>query len=66
MMSVSLWKKDQVETGVSLVYLGDGVVLECGNEGKTEPHYFETQAEAQTFVIKQAYALLSLGYEVFT
>lgn len=65
MMGVSLWKKDRVETGVSLMYLGDAVVLETNNSGETKPHYFEDIAEAQTFIIKQAYALLSLGYEVY-
>lgn len=66
MMGIRLWRNGEVETGTSLVYLGEAVVLEHNNKGETTPHYFETEAKAQEFIIKQAYALLSLGYEVYT
>lgn len=65
MMSVTLWKKDKVDSGVSLLYLGDAVVCEYNNEGRQTPHYFETKSQAVEFIIKQAFALLSLGYEVY-
>lgn len=65
MMSVCLWN-GTVESGVSLSYLGEAVVLESNNSGKTTPHYFDDAGKAQEFIIKQAYALLSLGYEVYT
>lgn len=65
MMQVTLWKKDDEKSGVSLSYIGDEVVLEFDHTGKPTPHYFDTKAEAIGFIIKQAYALLSLGYEVF-
>jgi len=65
MMQVTLWKKDNEQSGVSLSYVGDEVVLEFDYTGKPTAHYFDTKAEAIGFIIKQAYALLSLGYEVF-
>lgn len=65
MLQVTLWKKDDEKSGVSLMYLGDAVAMEYDHTGKPTPHYFDTKAEAIGFIIKQAYALLSLGYEVF-
>ncbi len=65
MMSVCLWK-GTVESGVSLNYLGEAVVLESNNSGETTPHYFDDVAKAQEFIIRQAYGLLSLGYEVYS
>lgn len=65
MMSICLWQ-GTVESGVSLSYIGNDVVLETNNSGKTIPHYFDDAGKAQEFIIRQAYALLSLGYEVYT
>jgi len=65
MLSVTLWRKDDVQSGVSLVYLGEAVVCEYNNEGRQTPHYFETKSQAVDFIIRSAYGLLSAGYEIF-
>lgn len=65
MIGVSLWKKDQVETGISMICIGEFTVLEHDSKGNTIPHVFESEALAVEFIIKQAYGLLCLGYEVY-
>lgn len=64
-MGISLWRDGQIESAVSLVYIGDDVVLETDGLGKPTPHYFDNTPDAKAFIIRQAYALLSLGYEVY-
>lgn len=62
---IALWRDEDIETSVRLMYAGDAVVLESkGSEGSPLAHYFETRAEALDFMIRSAYALLSLGYKV--
>lgn len=63
-MTITLWRNGEVSSAVSLIYLGDDVVLETDGLGNPKPHYFESTPAAKEFIIKQAYALLSLGYEV--
>lgn len=63
-MTITLWRNGEVSSAVSLIYLGEDVVLETDGVGKPTPHYFESTPAAKEFIIKQAYALLSLGYEV--
>ncbi|AXG66260.1 hypothetical protein SEA_ANNADREAMY_173 [Streptomyces phage Annadreamy] len=60
---VTLWKDKDESTGITLHYAGDATVLESSIL-PIKAHYFETNSEAKEFIIKQAYALLSLGYEV--
>jgi hypothetical protein len=62
-MFVTLWKDKDESTGVTLSYAGDATVLES-SVLLIKAHYFKTNSEAKEFIIKQAYALLSLGYEV--
>lgn len=64
-MDITLWRDDEVESAVSLIYIGDDVVLETDGAGNPTPHYFDNTPDAKSFIIKQAYALLSLGYEVY-
>lgn len=54
---------------VSLEYIGDGVVLEITTANDVEPpahnlkpHYFQDQIEAKTWMIKQAYACVQVGF----
>jgi hypothetical protein len=63
-MFVTLWKDKDESTGTTLDFVGDATVLES-SIGPIKAHYFQTNSEAKEFIIKQAYALLSLGYEVF-
>jgi hypothetical protein len=63
-MNIVLWKNEDVATSVGLHYAGDAIVLERNGEDPIKPHYFEKNGEAIEFIIKQTYALLSLGYEV--
>lgn len=64
MNMVTLWRDKDESTGVTLHYAGDATVLESSIL-PIKAHYFKTNGEAKEFIIKQAYALLSLGYEVF-
>lgn len=64
-MNVSLWKNKDESTGINLSYAGDATVLES-SINPIKAHYFKTNGEAKEFIIKQAFALLSLGYEVFS
>lgn len=65
MNGVAVWRTGEIESIVRLTLCpGDSIVLEQKGAGKIEPHYFDTDGEAQEFIIKNAYALLSLGYRV--
>lgn len=62
-MFITLWKNEDETTGITLDYVGDATVLESSIT-PIKAHYFKTNREAKEFIIKQAFALLSLGYEV--
>ena len=64
-MFLTLWKDKDESTGVTLHYAGDATVLESSIL-PIKAHYFKTNSEAKEFIIKQAYALLTLGYEVYS
>jgi hypothetical protein len=63
-MNITLWKNGDNQSGITLDYVGDAIVLES-SINPIKAHYFKTSGEAKEFIIKQACALLSLGYEVF-
>lgn len=65
-MTITLWRDEDPQTGVTLMNIGDGVVLECPPGGPPRPHYLGGRVEADEFVIRQAYALLSMGYRVIS
>lgn len=60
------------EQHCTISYLGDGVVYETmwDKVNKVErhgtPHYLKNVAEAQEFMIRNAYALLLMGWRVTT
>lgn len=62
---VTLWKNKDESTGITLRYEGDATVLESSIL-PIKAHYFKTNGEAKEFIIKQAYGLLCLGYEVYS
>lgn len=63
-MNVILWRDNEVGSAQRLDFIGDAIVLETVGDGKPKPHYFDADSQAIEFIIKSAYALLSLGYEV--
>lgn len=64
-MFITFWKDEDETTAVTLHYAGDATVLESSIL-PIKAHYFKTNSEAKAFIIKQGYALLSLGYEVYS
>ncbi|QNN99252.1 hypothetical protein SEA_FAUST_178 [Streptomyces phage Faust] len=64
-MTITFWKDGDDQTGITLSYVGDATVLEA-SINPIKAHYFKTNSEAKAFIIKQGYALLSLGYEVYS
>lgn len=51
---------------VTIDFAGDGVVLETHGVDPVTSHYFPTNQEAKEFIIKAAYALINLGWRVYT
>jgi len=64
MDGVALWRNEDIDSVVRMMYVGDATVLEAQGSGGPQAHYFETKSESVEFMIRSAYALLSLGYKV--
>ncbi len=65
MDGIALWRDEDIDTIVRMMYVGASTILESkGSDGRPVAHYFATKSESIEFMVKSAYALLSLGYKV--
>jgi hypothetical protein len=67
-MHITLIKPGEEMTAsvVNLDFAGDGIVLESTGTQAPYPHYLDNNQEAKEFMIKSTFALLNLGYRIYT
>jgi hypothetical protein len=67
-MHITLIKPGEEMTAsvVNLDFAGDGIVLESTGTQTPYPHYLDNNQEAKEFMIKSTFALLNLGYRIYT